>query len=432
MSPEIVGLIGVVLLMVLIAAGMWIGLAMAIVGFLGIVYIRGLDQALMMSGVIPYEQIAFYPIAVLPTFVLMGMVIAETGIGADLYHTAHQWIGQLRGGLAMATTGACAMLAAIVGSGMTGIIVMANVALPEMRRFNYDDRLSTGAIAASSTMGVLIPPSLAFILYGILTEQSVGKLFMAGIIPGVLEAAFYMTTIYLLCRFNPRMGPPGPKTSFKEKIFSLKGTWAMLCLFLLVMGGIYGGIFTPTEAGGVGAFGAIVIAAAGRKLNGRKLVNSLKETALMCGMIMFMIAGVFIFMHFIAVSKLAFALGEFVAGLGVPDIVIIIAIIIMYIILGCFMPEVPMVILTIPIIYPVIVTLGFDPIWFGVIIVRVMEIGSITPPMGINIFVLSGITGTPITTIFRGVIPFVISDCCHVALLVAIPALALFLPGMMR
>jgi tripartite ATP-independent transporter DctM subunit len=228
------------------------------------------------------------------------------------------------------------------------------------------------------------------------------------------------------------MGPPGPKTSFKEKIVSLKDTWAMLCLFLLVMGGIYGGLFTPTEAGAVGAFGALIIAAAGRKLTTKGFFSSLKDTGLMTGMILLMIAGVFLFMHFIAVSKLPFMIGEFVVGLGVPDVVVIMAIIIMYIILGCFMPEVPMVILTIPIIYPVILAVGFDPIWFGVIIVRVMEIGSITPPMGINVFVLSGITGIPIGTIFRGVVPFIIADCCHVALITAVPALALYLPSMMR
>lgn len=431
MSPEIIGLLGVVVLLVLLAAGMWIGLAMAIVGFVGIFLIRGINQAFVMTGIIPYDQIGFYPISVLPMFVLMGMVISETGIGKDLYYTAHQWIGQLRGGLAMATTAACAMLAAIVGSGMTGIIVMSQVALPEMRKFGYDDRLATGVIAASSTMGVLIPPSMAFIMYGILTEQSIGELFMAGLIPGILEAVMYIIAIYLLCRFNAKMGPAGPRTSIREKIYSLKNTWAMLTLFVLVMGGIYGGIFTPTEAGGVGALGAIIIALIGRKLTVRGFYNSLKETGMMVGMILFMIVGVFIFMHFIAVSKLPFALGEFVVGLGVPDVVVIIAILVMYIILGCFMPELPMVILTIPIIYPVIVQVGFDPIWFGVIIVRVMEIGSITPPMGINIFVLSGITGTQIGTIYRGVIPFVIADIVHVALITAVPAIALWLPGMM-
>ena len=431
MSPELVGLIGVIVLLILLAAGMWIGMAMALIGFIGIIVIRGTTQAFMMTGILPYDQIGFYPITVMPMFVWMGLIIAETGIGKDLYHTAHQWIGQLRGGLAMATTGACAMLAAIVGSGMTGIIVMANVALPEMQKYEYDDRLSTGVIAASSTMGVLIPPSMPFIMYGILTENSVGKLFMAGVIPGLLEAVFYMTTIMLLCRINPRMGPPGPKTTFKEKIVSLKSTWAMLALFVLVMGGIYGGLFTPTQAGAVGCFGALIIAVAGRKLSPQGLFKSIKEAGLMTGMILLMIAGVFIFMHFIAVSELPFALGNFVAGLGVPDMVIIFAILVMYLILGCFMPEVPMVILTIPIIYPVIVMLGFDAIWFGVIIVRVMEIGSITPPMGINIFVLSGITGVSIATIYRGVIPFVIADVCHVIIITALPILSLLLPNMM-
>jgi tripartite ATP-independent transporter DctM subunit len=315
---------------------------------------------------------------------------------------------------------------------MEGIIIMSKVALPEMKRYGYDDRLSTGVIASSSTMGILIPPSMAFILYAVLTENSVGKLFMAGIIPGVLEAIFYMITIYIMCRFNPRMGPPGPKTSFKAKIVSLKGTWAMLVLFLLVMGGIYGGVFTPTEAGAIGALGSIIIATASRRLTVRGFYNALRETTLMTGMVLLMIAGVFIFMHFMAASQLPMWLGEWVAGLNVSNTVIIVAIVIMYIIAGCIIPEIVAIMLTIPIIYPVIQAVGFDPIWFGVIVVRMMEIGSITPPMAINVFMLSGISGIPISTVSRGVIPFVIADCFHVALLIAVPALSLYIPSMMR
>jgi tripartite ATP-independent transporter DctM subunit len=410
---------------------MWIALATAVVGFLGIAYVKGLDSAFLSAGRAPYLFIAKYDIAVMPMFVLMGMVVSETNIGSDLYYTVHRWLGHLRGGLAIATAGACALFGAITGSSMSGIMVMSKVALPEMQRYKYDDRLSTGVIAASSTMGVLIPPSIAFIMYGILTEVSIGKLFMAGVIPGILEAIFYMITIYILCHFNPQMGPPGPKTSFKMKIFSLKNTWPMVALFLLVMGGIYGGVFTPTEAGAIGAFGAITIAAVMGRFSRKAFFSSLRESGLMAAMILLMLMGVSIFQKFMAASQLPFWLGDFITGLKAPNIVIMIAIVIMYIIAGCFLPAMLAIILTIPIIYPAILAMGFDPIWYGVIMVRMTEIGAITPPVGMECFVLSGVSGVPLGTIYRGVVPFIIADFCHVALLIAVPSLSLFLPNMM-
>jgi tripartite ATP-independent transporter DctM subunit len=431
MSPELIGLVSVVVLLVLIAARMHLGLAMAFIGIAGIALIQGIDKALFVAGQTPFAFIFNYSLAVLPMFTFMGMIVSETGIGGDLYYTVHKWIGHLRGGLAMATTGACALFAAITGGGMEGIIVMSKVALPEMQKFRYDDRLSTGVIASSATMGVLIPPSMGFILYAILTEQSVGKLFMAGIIPGILEALFYMVAIYSLCRVNPKMGPPGPRTSFREKVVSLKDIWPVLALFLLVMGGIYTGIFTPTEAGAIGAFGAIVIAMIMRRLSGRGFLHTLLETGLMTGMFLLMMIGVSILMKFMAISKLPFVLGDLIAGLHIPGMAVIIAIVIMYIILGCFMDALLAIIITLPIIYPVVLAMGFDPIWFGVIIVRMTEIGAITPPFGINVFILSGISGLPISTIYRGVVPFVLADFCHVALIIAVPALSLFLPSRM-
>ncbi|MFC1946194.1 TRAP transporter large permease [Chloroflexota bacterium] len=431
MSAEVIGIIGIVCLLVLLAARMWIGLVMIVVGFVGIFFIKGLDHALLESRIVIWNNIAFYPMTVIPLFILMGFVTSETGIGKDLYNTVYKWLGHLRGGLAIATTGACAMLGAITGSSMSGILIMSKVALPEMRKYGYDEKLSAACIAAGSTMGILIPPSMVFILYGIMTELSIGKLFMAGLIPGILEAVFYMVTIYTMCRINPKLGPPGPKTGFKEKIVSLKGTWAMLTLFLIVMGGIYAGVFTPTEAGGVGAFGAILITTISRKLSRRGLVNALREATITTGMVLPMLVGVYFFMHFMAVSKLPFLLGELVTTMQVPTIVIIIAIVVIYIVLGCFLPAIPSVLLTIPILYPVILAAGLDPIWFGVIIVRMVEIGSITPPMGINVFVLCGITGIPIGTLYRGIIPFVLADFAHVALLIAVPAISLWLPSMM-
>lgn len=431
MSPEIVGLVGVVIMMFFLGSGMWIGIAMGIVGFLGVWSIRGLEQALNMAGSIPYENIAFYTISVMPMFVLMGFIIARTGIGSDLYFSAHKCIGQLRGGLASATVVACAFLSAISGTAWTGIIVFSKTALPEMRKYGYDDGLSTATISTSASMDILIPPSIAFVMYGILTEQSIGKLYIAGIVPGVLQALFYMATIYVICRMNPGLGPAGPKTSLKEKIYSLKNAWATVLLFIAVIGGIYLGVFTPTEAGAIGAFGAIVIAAISRELPFNRLIKSLEDTVVMTGMILLMLVGTFMFMHFMALSRLPFAISDWVVGLNLPPIIVMIAIILMYLILGGPLPELPLVMLTIPIIYPLVVAMHFDPIWYGVIIVRMIAIGSISPPVGQNIFLISGLSGVPLGTVYRGVVPFLIADVINVALLVAFPQLSLFLVRMM-
>jgi C4-dicarboxylate transporter DctM subunit len=430
-SPELVGALGLVLLIVFLFSGMWIGITMGVIGFVGYVYLSGIDSAFAVLGTTPYSTIAFYPLAALPLFILMGAVVSTTGVAGDLYSTAYKWVGQLRGGLAMATCVACGGFAAICGSSMASLITMGKVALPEMKRYNYDPRLATGCVAAGSTVGILIPPSIAFIIYGILTEQSVGHLFMAGIIPGILEVLFYIAIIMILSRVNLRMGPPGPKTSFREKIVSLKNTWAMIVLFLLVIGGIYGGIFTPTEAGAVGAFGAMIITLISRRLTFKNLGASILDTAQSAAMLMLLIVGAFIFMRFLAISKLPFLLAGTAAQLPLHPLGILVCIIIFYIIIGMFMDVMAAILLTVPIIYPLTVALGFDPIWFGVIVVRIIEIGLITPPVGMNVFILSGATEIPVGTIYRGVLPFVMADFLHVALLVAFPVISLFLPSMM-
>jgi C4-dicarboxylate transporter DctM subunit len=431
MSPELIGALSIVALIILIFLRIWIGVCMVLIGFIGYGVLGSWNHALLHAGMEPYSNIAFYPITVIPLFILMGAVVSNTGVAADLYKTAYTWIGRLRGGLAMSTVVACAGFAAICGSSAATAATMGKVALPEMKKYNYDDKLASGAVAAGGTMGILIPPSMGFILYGILCEVNIGKLFMAGIIPGILEAAFYMATIWIMCKWKPNMGPPAAGTTFKAKIISLKGTWAMLALFILVMGGIYRGIFTPTEAGSIGAFGAIIISFIDRKLTWTTLRGSVVETAQTTAMIVFMIVGAFMLMRFLAISQLPLAIGDFVAELPVGPIWILIAIIVMYIILGCFLDIYAAIILTVPIIYPVVLAMGFDVVWFGVIMVRVMEMGLITPPMGMNVFILASVTDVPIGTIFRGIIPFVIADVAHVALLVAIPSLSLFLPNTM-
>jgi C4-dicarboxylate transporter DctM subunit len=431
MSPEIIGLIGIIFMVILLFSRMWVGLAMAFVGFIGYLYLADVESAFVTLGSLPYARVAFYPISAVPLFILMGTIVSSTGVAGDLYNTAYKWIGQLRGGLAMASVFACAGFAAVSGSSAAGAATMGKVALPEMKKYNYDESLATGCIAAGGTMGILIPPSLGFILYGILTEQSVGKLFMAGIFPGILEVIFYIVTIFILCKFTASLGPPGPKTSIKEKIVSLKNTWHMIILFLLVIGGIYIGIFTPTEAGAVGAFGALLISAVSRRLTIRNFLDSIMDTGLTTAMVLFLMIGAYVFIRFLAVSQLPFALGDFVAGLSMPKYAIIAAIVVFYIIVGMFLDIFSSIILTLPIIYPVILAMDFDPIWLGVIIVRVMEIGLITPPVGMNVFVLAGATDVPLSVIFRGIVPFVIADILHVVLLVAFPAISLFIPSLM-
>ena len=432
MSAELVGLIGVaVVIVLLLFFRVWIGMAMTIVGCLGILYLQGFKQAFGVMGTVPYETVAYYPMAALPLFVLMGVIVGNTSIGEDLYYAVYKWIGELRGGLASATVIACAVFAAITGSSATGTVLMGKVALPQMKRYKYDDAMASGCIVSAGTMGILIPPSMGLILYGLLTEQSVGELFMAGILPGLLLTFLLTLAIMVITAFRPTAGPAGPKTPFKVKVASLKKTWHVVLLFLLVLGGIYGGIFTPTEAGAIGAFGALVIVAATGQLTRKVFMDILKEAGWTSAMIFLIIIGAFIFMKFLAISKLPFAMVEVIEHFKVSKYVVFAGIMLLYIILGMFLEVYSAVTFTIPIIYPIIVALGFDPIWFGVIIVLVIEMGLITPPVGMNVFILSGMSDIPLHVIFRGVLPFVIAMIFCVILLVIFPQIALFLPSLM-
>ena len=432
-SPVSAGLFGICFLILLLFSGMHIGIAMGLVGFLGMAYVAGIGSGLSIMRITPYTTISSYGCSVIPLFILMGTFCFYSGLSRDLYFTMYRWLGYLPGGLAMATVGGCAGFAAVSGSSLATVATMGTVALPEMKRYKYDSRLATGCITAGGSIGVLIPPSIILIIYGILTEQSIGRLFLAGFIPGVLEAIFYLITIYILCKRNPLIGPPGERVNFIERLASLKGTWGVLALFIIVIGGIYMGVFTPNEAAGVGAFGAFLFALGKRKLNWRAFRDSLVDTGKTTAMVFFILIGAIVFSYFLAITRLPNELAVFVAGLPVNRYIILGVILLVYLFLGTFGGDFPTLVLTVPIFFPVIVALGFDPIWFGIIIVRMCEIGQITPPVGINVFVMKGVAkDIPMSTIFRGIVPFLIADILHVALLIAVPQITLFLPGLMK
>ncbi len=433
MSPLVIGVIGFIVLIVLLLFRMPVAVAMGVIGVVGMACIVSWDAGLNLLKTVPYGVAANYGYSVIPLFILMGTFCFYAGVSHDLYYATHKWLGQLPGGLAMATVGACAGFAAVSGSSLATAATMGTVALPEMRKYGYDSALATGCVAAGGTIGILIPPSVVLVVYGILTEQSIGKLFMGGFIPGVLEAVFYIATIYILCKRNPLLGPSGVRTSFKEKATALKGVWVVVVLFVVVIGGIYLGIFSPTEAAGVGACGALVLALCQRRLSWQGFSSSLLETGKTTAMVLTVLIGAMLFNRFLAVTRLPFELASIAAGLVLNRYIILGVVLAAYVALGCLMIPMAMIILTIPIVFPLIVALGFDPIWFGIITVRIFEIAQITPPVGMNVFVIKGVAkDVSMGTIYRGILPFFLADICHLALLIVFPQIVLFLPGFMK
>jgi len=431
MSPEMIGALGLGVLLILLFAGMWIGAAMALVGFVGYALIMGVNPAFSVISMTPFTTMSTYMMTTVPLYIFMGVVLFQSGVGADLYETAYTLVGQLRGGLAMATVLACALFAAITGVSAPALVTMGKVALPAMRKHNYDDNLALGSVACAGGLAFLIPPSVVLIIYGVLTQTSISKLYMAGFIPGVLLAGLFVATILIISIRNPKAGPAGPKTGFKDKVVSLKLTWPTVLLFLVVLGGIYMGVFTPTEGGAVGAFGALVITISMRRLNFKKFVAAALESTQTTALVMLLIIGAYILMKFLAVSQLTTLMSTFIAGLAVPNVVIFAGIVVLYIILGMFLDIISAVILTIPVIFPMVMALGFDPVWYGVVVVVLVEMGLVTPPVGMDAFMLSGAIDVPVTKIFRSVIPFLLAEVVCIALLVAFPQIVLWLPGTM-
>jgi tripartite ATP-independent transporter DctM subunit len=433
MSPELVGIIGIVVLLALFALRMQVGLSMLMVGFLGYCYLASTQAGLTKLGIDPYATASAYSLSVIPLFVLMGMFLSYGGLGRDLYQAVDAWMGHLRGGLAIATIGACAAFAAVSGSTTATAATMGTVALPEMKRYNYKDSLATACVAAGGTLGILIPPSVILVLYGILTEEPIGKLLIAGILPGILQAVLFMVTIYLQVKQNPSLAPLRPEAAFREKLVSLRKVWPVPALFLLAMGGIYFGVFTPTEGGAVGAFGAFIFFLAMGHFSRKNLIGSLDQAARTTAMIFIIVIGATVFGHFLAVTKIPFELSGFIAGLGVSRYVVMALILFLLIALGCFMEGIAILVLTMPILYPLVTGLGFDGVWFGVIMVVMLNIGLVTPPVGVNVYVTAGVAkDVPLMTIFRGVIPFWIAMIACAILLVAFPQIATFLPSLMH
>ena len=431
MDPFVVGIIGIAVLLILLFTGFPIGAAMALVGFVGFAILIDLEAAFGILKSVPYSTFADYNLSVIPLFILMGAFAFKAGLSNDIFDAIYKWIGHFRGGIAQATIVACACFAAISGSSLATAATLGAVALPEMRKYKYNDALATGAIAAGGSIGILIPPSVILIIYGIITEQSIGKLFLAGFIPGIMEAVFYLFTIWYLTFFKPHHGPKGPKFSLSERMASLLKTWEVLVLFIVVIGGIYAGVFTPTEAAGVGAFGAFAFAFARGRLTYKVFKDSLFQTCRTSGMLFLIIMGAMIFGYFLSVSQLPSNMATIVSELSINRYAILMIILVITLLLGCVMDSMAIVLLTIPVFYPVIVQLGFDPIWFGILVVRVTEMGLITPPVGMNVFIIKGISGVPVKTIFRGVYPHLIADAIQVAFLIMFPQIIMFLPNMM-
>ena len=426
-------LIGLAVMLALSFLRVPIAMSMGLVGFLGLWWMRGLNPAMASATTVVYESGFQYTLSVVPLFILMGNFVTRAGMSKELYRAGHTVVGHLRGGLAMATVLACAGFGAICGSSIATAATMTKVAYPSMSDHRYSDELAVGTIAAGGTLGILIPPSTIMVIYGIMTNTSIGKLFAAGILPGLVAVLLLCLAVQYICWRDPAGGPRAERASWRERFDAFKDVWAVVVLFIIVMGGIYGGIFTATEGAGIGAFGAFCFALARRVLSPRALLDVLIESSRTTAMLFMILVGALIFANFVNYTTMPADLRAFVTNYQIHPMTVIVAICVIYVVLGTAMEELSMILLTVPVFFPLVVGLGFDPVWFGVIIVVVVQIGLISPPVGMNMFVVKSMLPRIATsTIFRGVTPFVVAEVVLLAVLVAFPAISLVLPRLMK
>ena len=437
----IMSIIGLVAVLILVFLRMPIAIAMGIVGFVGFAELRNFRAAISMVGRLIIDTAQDYGLSVIPLFILMGLFVNKGGLSRELYQVSYAFLGHLRGGLAMATIVACAGFSAICGSSLATAATMSKVAMPQMRKYGYKDSLSTASIAAGGTLGILIPPSVILVIYGLLTETSIGKLFIAGIVPGILGVALYLLAVTWTVWRDPASGPSGERLDWAQRMKAIKSVWMVLALFVFVIGGLYGVLdfwpihltFSPTEAAGMGAAGAFLIALSRGSLTFKSTLEVLQEAVRTTATLFTVLIGAWVFSNFINLAGLPEVLKTFVSEAGVSPMVVMMMIIGIYIILGCVFESLSMLLLTVPIFFPLVTSLGFDPVWFGIIVVVVTEISLITPPVGLNVFVLKGVVGNVTTaTIFRGVTPFWIVDILRLLILLLVPALVLYLPNTMH
>jgi tripartite ATP-independent transporter DctM subunit len=432
MTPTAVGLIGMLALLVLLFARMPIGLAMALVGGAGVAILNSPEAALNSLGSFPYSHAAVQAFAVIPLFVLMGNFAATSGMGKDLYAAAYAWLGHRRGGLASATVLACAGFAALSGSSVASAVTMGRVCLPEMRRYAYDPRLATGVIAAGGTLGILIPPSTVLVVYALLTEESIGRLFLAGFLPGLLLTLLFILTIMLVCAFRAGFGPPGQKLPLREQLAALGGAAPFLLVVVATIGGIYAGVFTVNEAAAVGALLTMVHAMWRRTLGLAALTDALLQTVRTTAMVFLILIGAHIFSPFLALSRIPVDLANALVAMELPALGVLAVLLVAYVVMGMFLEGFAMMVLTVPIVFPIISALGIDPVWFGIFMVIVLEMGLISPPVGINVFVVKGIAeDVPMGRIFAGIMPFWFAMLLCVLILAAFPQIAMILPNTM-
>lgn len=433
MDPLVIGLAGIGTLFLLLLIGMPIGYTLAFIGFAGISLITDPVVALPTLVKSFYSTFTQYSFTVIPLFIIMGELATICGLSQGIFEVADKWLRRLPGGLAIASIGACAGFAAICGSSVATAATLGRVALPEMKRYGYDQHLATGCVAAGGTLGFLIPPSIGFVVYGILTEQSIGKLLISGFLPGILLAVAFVLIIVVWVKLIPGSAPASfENVSLRDKLLSLKKVWELMTGFMIVMGGLYLGFFTPTEAAGVGAFFLFSVTLIKRRLDWTRLKLALQETAKISIMIFMILAGAYVFTYFMALSMIPMRLADWLTSLAFSRYIILAIILVGYLVLGCFLDATSMMVLTLPVIFPTILKMGFDPIWFGVISVLMMEAGLITPPLGLNVFVISGVADVPIEVVFRGAIYFLLAIFTVVVLITLFPQIATVLPNMMR